>query len=117
MLPHERKTKGTTIKKLMNELGFQYESDTRRLSSYVGSFKSKLVSSTTRSLTGMYVELYEVIIEFTNRGYHNWDRIGFEWRISHELGQNAEFIDGYDGQGDVKVVIYQIRILKYRRNI
>ena len=117
MEPFERKTKGATISQLMEAVGFQYDSDTRRISSYVGSYKQKLLSSTPRSLTGMYSEVHEVRLEFTNRGYHLWDRIGFEWKISYELGQNADFIEEYDDSGDKKVVVYQIRILKCRRKI
>ncbi len=116
-LSWKRKTKGVTIHNLMNACGFHNDVKAMKNSRYVASYKTKLLQTVNKTVTGWYTNVYQVDMEFTQRGFENWDRIGFEWSIAHKFGQYSNFIEEYDGQGDIKYVSYEIRILMFRRNI
>jgi len=116
-LSWKRKTKGVDIDTLMNACGFHVDVKALRNGHYVATYKKKLLETINKTITGWYTNVYQIDIEFTQRGFENWDRIGFEWKIAHEFGQYAKFIDEYDGNGDMKKVSYEIRVLLLRSKI
>lgn len=111
----KRKEVGLTIDELMKACGFTNNSLARRNSEYVASYQAKLISSSTLTITGWFTESWEVRIDFTELGFSNWDRIGFEYEISDKYGQDVVYTDMYRGEGDKVYIIYNIRILRRRK--
>lgn len=111
----KKKEVGLTIDELMKACGFSTNSLSRKNSEYLASYQAKLLLSNSKTITGWFTETWEVRIDFTELGFSNWDRIGFEHMVSDTYGQNADYSDMYRGEGDKVYIVYNIKILRRRR--
>jgi len=86
-LDWKSKTKGAEIDNLMEALGYLSDTGTRRHSKYIASYKKQLLGTVNKTVTGFYTEQWRVTLNFSQKEFNDWDRIGFEFAIPYKYGQ------------------------------
>ena len=98
-----------TIVELMNSLGFSYMKQQPH-SQYRPTFTAKLVREEDVTITGWWIQEYEVTLVFEMEAYLRWKFKEMRDTVRKKLRQKVEFIDEYKDENNLRIVLLKVTL-------
>jgi len=103
-----------TLQELMFNLGFQ-DVGSHNLSQYRPTYKHKLIEEKEVTITGFYIQIYDVVLQFTEKAYNEWNRRFMQETARKKFRQRIEFGDEKDLENGMKEVRLIVTIRRFER--
>ena len=96
-----------TLIELMKELGFSYMKQHKH-SQYRPTYTAKLVREEDITITGWWIQEYEVTLAFEMEAYLRWSFKKMRDTVRKKYRQKIEFIDEFEEDNNIRVVILKV---------